>query len=170
MYLRYRVKNKPVNGNTGMIFSTEDQLKRTLRLHFEHHPIRSVQLKYRVERLWLNQMPNSEKGLLAYVESSFDPLPKISGDMRLQYYLTDSYASRIYAYESDLMYGYSIPGFYDQGFRYYANLRFDPIRLLSVGLKWSQTICSNKTSLGSGLNTIHGKKRSEVKLQILMKF
>jgi hypothetical protein len=39
--------------------------------------------------------------------------------LRLQYFETDSYNSRIYAYENDVLYSYSIPAFYDKGFRYY---------------------------------------------------
>ncbi|MDQ3552116.1 MAG: helix-hairpin-helix domain-containing protein, partial [Bacteroidota bacterium] len=78
----------------------------------------------------------------------------------------DSYNSRIYAYESDVLYSYSIPPFYDKGFRYYFNINYDLSRSFSCWLRWSQTIYENRKSIGSGLDEIVGNKRSDIKLQL----
>ncbi|MGZ8537614.1 MAG: ComEA family DNA-binding protein [Flavisolibacter sp.] len=168
-YLRYRVKNKPSNGNTLAIYSPEDELKKVIRLHFSHELLRHVRMNYRLEYVLLNQGKQNEKGFMAYIESSMNLISKLYADFRIQFFHTDGYASRIYAYESDVMYGYSIPGNFDQGVRYYGNFRFDFGQQFSVGLKWSQSIFPNNTILGSGLNTVYGKNRSEIKVQLMMK-
>ena len=83
---------------------------------------------------------------------------------------TDSYNSRMYAYESDVLYGFSIPVFYNRGIRYYINTSYDVNKKLGFWIKWAQTVYSDKNLIGSGLDEIKGNKKSEVKLQILYKF
>jgi hypothetical protein len=85
----------------------------------------------------------------------------------LQYFETGGYNSRIYAYENDVLYSYSIPAFFDKGYRYYFNINYDLKRNLSIWVRWAQTINSDKTTIGSGLDEIPGSHRSEIKVQAL---
>ena len=87
--------------------------------------------------------------------------------MRLQYFETDDFNSRIYAYENDVLYGFSIPPFSDKGFRYYLNLNYDLSKKISVWARWAQFIYRNRTEVGSGLDAIPGSRRSELKIQVL---
>jgi hypothetical protein len=88
----------------------------------------------------------------------------------LQYFETDGYDSRLYAYENDVLYSFSIPVFYDKGYRYYVNVNYDVNKKMTVWLRWAQTIFKNKETIGSGLDEITGNKRTEVKLQMLYSF
>ena len=90
--------------------------------------------------------------------------------MRLQYFETDGYDSRLYAYENDVLYSFSIPVFYDKGYRYYLNVNYDVNKRLSCWFRWAQTIFKDKTTVGSGLDEIKGNKRTEVKFQVLYYF
>ena len=93
-------------------------------------------------------------------------LKKFSANIRLQYFETDGYDSRIYAYENDVLFSYSIPVFYDKGYRYYFNLNYDFTRKLSCWFRWAQTIYKNKSTVGSGLDEIEGNKKTEIKVQL----
>lgn len=93
-------------------------------------------------------------------------LKPFSGILRLQYFETDGYNSRLYAYENDVLYSYSIPAFFDKGFRYYLNLNYDLTRKLTLWVRWAQTIFRDKKSIGSGLDEIEGNSRSELRLQV----
>jgi hypothetical protein len=84
--------------------------------------------------------------------------------MRLQYFETDDYYSRIYAYENDVLFYYSIPAFFNKGYRYYLNLNYDLNSKISFWLKWSQTIYNNVESIGSGLDEIPGSGKSEIRM------
>ena len=86
--------------------------------------------------------------------------------MRLQYFETDGYNSRIYAYESDVLYSYSIPAFFDKGFRYYLNLNYDLTKKLSCWVRFAQTIYRNRNTVGSGLDEIQGNRKSEMRFQV----
>jgi hypothetical protein len=76
----------------------------------------------------------------------------------------------VYAYENDVLYSYSIPVFYDKGYRYYINLNYDLNKQLSVWARFAQTIYSNKITVGSGLDEIQKNKKSELKLQVIASF
>ena len=86
--------------------------------------------------------------------------------MRLMYFETGGYDSRLYAYENDVLYSFSIPVFYDKGYRYYFNLNYDFSKKISCWFRLAQTIYKDKTSVGSGLDEIPGNKKTEIKLQV----
>ena len=115
--------------------------------------------------------PSPENGFLAYVDLLYKPMmKKYSANMRLQYFETDGYDSRLYAYENDVLYSFSIPVFYDKGYRYYFNVNYDVSKRLSCWFRWAQTIFKDKATVGSGLDEIKGNKRTEVKFQVLYYF
>jgi hypothetical protein len=112
----------------------------------------------------------AEEGFLIFTEGIFKAASSLSANIRLQYFETSGFNSRIYAYENDVLFSYSIPGFFDKGFRYYCNLNYDVNRKLTVWLRWAQTVYRKKNVIGSGLDEIAGNRRSEIKLQGLYKF
>ncbi|MGB3005368.1 MAG: helix-hairpin-helix domain-containing protein [Chitinophagaceae bacterium] len=128
----------------------------------------AITLRNRVELLWYNKKgKNNENGFLTFFDIHYKPLLKsFSGVLRLQYFETDEYNSRIYAYENDVLYSYSIPAFYDKGFRYYLNLNYDINKKISLWARWAQTIYINRESVGSGLDEIDGNQKSELKVQL----
>jgi hypothetical protein len=94
----------------------------------------------------------------------------VAVNFRLQYVETGSYDSRIYAYENDVLYGFSIPAFSGKGYRYYINANYDVSKKLAFWLRWAQLIYNNRNSIGSGLDETPGNSRSEIKMQVLWKF
>jgi len=171
MYLRFRDQNKPTDSSgSGAIYFPGDQLKQNFRIHLFQQLTRSFSINTRVELLWLNhQFKYGEQGFLGYVEGMYQQ-DKLSGSLRLQYFETNSYSSRIYVYESDVLYSFSIPAFYDKGFRYYLNAQYDLGRKLHCWLRLAQTVYRNKNIIGSGLDQINGNKKTEVKAQLLYVF
>lgn len=132
----------------------------------------AVTLRNRIELLWYDKKENnSENGFLTFFDVIYKQLLKpYSANVRIQYFETSGYNSRIYAYENDVLYSFSIPGFFDKGYRYYINLNYDVLRNLSVWLRWAQTIYEDKTFIGSGLDEIPGNLRSEIKIQMMLLF
>ena len=142
---------------------------------------RKLTIRNRAELLWYNssRSPGAGQGFLAYVEAYYKPLRKYwQGNMRLQYFETDGYNERIYTYEADMPYSFSIPFYYDKGLRYYFNINCDASRLfnkkrqhplkLNLWLKWAQTIYTGKTTIGSGPDEISGNHQSEIKFQLIL--
>lgn len=128
----------------------------------------AITVRNRVELLWYNKKgANNENGFLTFFDIHYKPLLRpFSGVLRLQYFETDAYNSRIYAYENDVLYSFSIPAFYDKGFRYYLNLNYDINKKIALWARWAQTIYKNRESVGSGLDEISENQKSEMKIQL----
>lgn len=169
IYTRFRNESKQVNqaGSSTATSYLVQLPKRNWRtqLNYKLSPI--ITLRSRVELVWYNRRGNdSEKGFLTYFDFIYRPVLKpYSGIVRLQYFETDSYSSRLYAYENDVLYSYSIPAFYDKGYRYYVTLNYDFTKKLSFWITWTQTVYNDRVTIGSGLDEISGNKKTEVKMQ-----
>ena len=90
--------------------------------------------------------------------------------LRYAFFDTDDYNSRIYSYENDMLYAFSIPAFYDQGTRLYVLLRYTLGQHLDLRFKYATTHYTNRTETGSGLNLIHGDRHSEIRFQVVCRF
>ena len=172
IYLRYRTENKPVNEADAepVIQVPADKMRQNLRLHFSSRVDENLSLKGRTEMIWFDRKGiDKASGFLTFIEAgrSFGTL---KANLRLQYFETDSYDSRIYAYESDVLNSFSIPAFYDKGIRYYLNVSFPLFRQFHMWMRLAQTLYPEKSSIGSGLDEISGNKRTEIKFQVKRDF
>jgi hypothetical protein len=169
IYTKFRNESKQANqtGNTTITNYLIALPRQNWRLQVSYKLNTAIALRNRVELLWYdNKGVNQENGFLGFIDFVYRPLfAAYSGVLRLQYFETGGSNSRIYAYENDVLYSYSIPPFFDKGFRYYCTLNYDLSKRLSFWLRWAQTIYRDKKTIGSGLDEISGNKRSELKLQ-----
>ncbi len=150
------------------------------RTEYTIHLAKEIVIRNRVEIVWYNKRAEGhEQGFLGLVDFFYHPnLKPFAGNLRLLYFETSGYNSRIYAYENDMLYNFSIPFLYNKGFRYYINLNFNIKKLLGFGssyrtnitgwIKWAQYIYPEKTIIGSGPDQLSGDKKSELKLQVLV--
>ena len=113
----------------------------------------------------------NSNGFLIYQDVLYRPDDK-PFDITLRYALfdTDDYDARIYAYENDVLYAFSIPGYYYNGSRFYILLKWEILDNLDFWLRFSQTFFNNQSTIGSGLDEIEGNARSEIKVQLRLKF
>ena len=174
IYSRYRAEFKPININpdTQVLASVVALPRQEWRTQVDYAINPSLTFRGRVDVVWIDKKgTEAGQGFLAAVDLLFDPpLKPYSGNLRLQYFDSDSYNSRLYAYENDVLYNFSIPVFYDKGYRYYINTNYDVNKKLTIWVKWAQTIYTAKTYIGSGLDQITGNHKSEIKLQVRYKF
>lgn len=173
IYLRYRTENKPINESDApwVLNYPVSKVKQNLRLHYSSQLNDALSIRSRTELLWFDSKgAKAEQGFLTYVEASYQSIYKLKGNLRLQAFETQGSDSRIYVYESDVLYSFSIPAFFDKGFRYYLNLNYDATKQLSIWLRFAQTLLRDKAVVGSGLDAIAGNRRSELKLQLRYQF
>ncbi|MBA2498805.1 MAG: helix-hairpin-helix domain-containing protein [Chitinophagaceae bacterium] len=129
-------------------------------------------LRSRTELMWFNKgRQGEENGFLSYLDYLYKPMMKrFGGGIRLQYFETDSYNSRLYAYENDVLYNFSIPPFSGKGFRYYLNFNFDINKIFSIYFRFAQTQYKDVNTIGTGNDAIDGKARSEIKFQLIARW
>ena len=174
IYTRYKSERKFINYNPDdlTLSPVVAQPRQNWRTQFSYKITPSVTLRSRTDLSWFDKRGEAtEKGFLIFADVLFKPMLKpLSGNVRVQYFETDGYNSRLYAYENDLLYSYAIPLFAGKGYRYYLNLNYDVTRKISLWLKLAQTFFPDVQSVGSGLDEINGNRRSEVKFQIISSF
>jgi len=174
IYSRFRRENKPINYNPDnyTLNPVTGRPKQGFRTQFNYKLDSRFTFHSRVELSWFDKRGKEpQNGFLTFAEVSYKPIFKpFSGNIRLSYFETDGYDSRIYTFEKDVLYGYSIPVFFDKGYRCYFNLKYDVSNKFSVWSRFSQTIYTGKNTIGSGLDIIKGSAKSEVKIQMIYQF
>ena len=109
--------------------------------------------------------------MMIYQDVSFKKVGKpIEVSFRYGLFETDSYDTRIYTYENDVLYSFSIPAFYEKGSRVYLMIDYNITRKLELWARIGQTVFYNKNITSEGaINEINGPAKTEVKLQIRYK-
>lgn len=174
MYVRYRQENKSINNSAENDFFDIPALvlKQNYRFNASFKVSNSVTLKNRVEFTKYQIAEEApQTGYIVYQDVSFKKMKSpFSFSARYALFDSDSYDSRIYAYENDVLYSYSIPAFYYKGSRFYLTTRYSFSRNIDLWVRFAQTYYSNRNVIGSGLSEISGNTKSEVKVQLRVKF
>ena len=97
------------------------------------------------------------------------PMPQLSLHLRIAYFDTDSYDERLYAYENDVYYAFTVGSYYYQGLRACLLLRYK-VQRFSVWLKISRTHYLNRDDISSGLTYIDKPHKTELKVQCLYRW
>ncbi|HRO45046.1 helix-hairpin-helix domain-containing protein [Agriterribacter sp.] len=174
MYSRYRSRRKSINQKTEANVMNEvvPFFNRSWRTQVSHRLSKTFSVRHRFELLWYKpEKANEEKGFLAFFDVFYNPpQSRLRINARLQYFESDSYNSRLYAYENDVLYYYAVPVFYDKGTRYYINARYKLSTCMNMWIKWGQVIYSGKHAIGSGQDEIKGNKKSEIRVLLSATF
>ncbi len=89
---------------------------------------------------------------------------------RFAVFKTDTYNARIYSYEYDVLYAFSIPAYYYQGKRMYLLVKYSPFDQLDIWFRIARTYYDNRDVVSSGLTEINAPHKTDVKLQLRYKF
>jgi len=146
--------------------------KQNCRIELNYKASNSFSFRNRAElSMYKKGINTTEFGFLAYQDIIYNPLSsKFSGNIRFALFETHGFDSRIYAYENDVLYGYSVPGYQDKGLRCYINGRYTPWHGVDIWLRYALLSYSNQETIGSGYDMVDGNKRSDVKLQLRFQF
>jgi hypothetical protein len=164
-----REENK---GDLDDSFGLEEVDKQNYRLELiyalgDRFTLRNRAEAVRYQKGFLNQ----EMGFLLYQDLIYKPLSsKLSGNLRFGIFDTESFNSRIYAYENDVLYSYSVPAYQGKGIRFYGNVRYTFFRGLDIWIRYAHTSYSGQESVGSGNDQIIGNNRSDARLQMRFQF
>lgn len=123
---------------------------------------------------WLMNADRNESakhhGILFYQDIALDMEHwGLSLHGRIAFFNTDSYDERLYAYEDDVYYTFTIGSYYYQGIRGYLVLHYK-YKCFHCWLRLSRTHYLNRTSIGSGLNEIKAPHKTELRAQIMFNF
>lgn len=92
-------------------------------------------------------------------------------DLRFHIFDAQNFENRLYTYEKDVLYAFSVPMNYGMGSRYYLNLRYEVNRNLSFWLKLAQTVyADDRVTVSSGNEEISGNRKTDMRFLMRLKF
>lgn len=83
---------------------------------------------------------------------------------------TDDFDNRQYVYENDVYLVFSLPSYDGNGVRSMLMLQYSISKTLNVYVRYARSYYRDKEEIGSGLETITGNLKNDVKFQVVLRF
>lgn len=171
--LRFKTEIKQQNTDTKVPVNFLDDVKREgYRLESIWQASPKWRFQNRMEVSQYHKGPGRpEFGYLIYQDVDYSPMfARITGNIRLAYFHTPSYNSRIYAYEDDVLYSFAFGMYSGEGFRTYLNLKCNLGKKLNIWARYAMFYYRDVESIGTYLDEIQGNRKSEIKIQLRYQF
>jgi len=172
-YVRYRSQIKEQNSSAlteNLKFLTTVN-QTNLRFNLTYKMTDLLEIRSRLEGVSVTRLDKQkETGLLFFQDVNLTSKNKKS-DLILRFVLfdTDSYASRLYSFESSPTYQYSSPAFYGKGIRAYLLFRLTFWKRFDCWFKIGDTHYLSKDNSSIDLNQIIATQKKEINIQLRWK-
>jgi hypothetical protein len=172
--IRYRVRRTQENGSPegeAMTYPVDRQVE-NVRLHAVYKVHENLQLRTRAEwTSFTREGAPREVGFLFYQDAVWKRMgSRLSLNARYALFSTESWNTRIYAFESDVLYAFSIPAYSGVGSRIYMLAKWDLARGVDLWLRWGQWFYTDRQVISSGNNQIDGNSRNDFTAQLRWQF
>lgn len=171
--LRYKSELKQQNTDLSVAINYLDEVKKeSYRADVNWQLARSLKFQNRLEvSQYKKGAVKPEFGYLIYQDFNYVPFSsKFSGNLRFAYFNTPSFNSRIYAYEDDVLYSSGFGSYNGKGLRSYINLKYKLSKKIDIWGRYALFLYPGVDEVGSGLDTIDGNSKSDIKLQLRYQF
>jgi|TARA_B110000037_G_scaffold139504_1_gene157767 hypothetical protein len=169
--LMYRSESKELNSSTTETTNRlSAQLVNQYRIQLDYKINDKLSGKNRLEYKEFSKDNTQETGILIYQDIGYTISDKLKLIGRVAFFDTDGYNSRIYAYENDMRYQFTVPSYYDTGSKYYLIATYKPIKQIQIAVRWNQVYWNTERSIGSSPDSYLGFSKNEIKVQAIVKF
>ena len=172
-YLQFRSKTKMKNSADAFVFSHYPifYTKNSVRFNINYKMGRDFAAGNKAEYAhYRNDDGSNEHGYFLCQDIAYKPENK-PYSLSFRYALFDAkdYNARIYAYENDILYSFSVPAFYGKGMRIYLLGKVKLFNALTLYARIGRTIYSDRDETGSGLTLIEGNHKTDLKVEAIWK-
>lgn len=170
---RYKQDERNMTGSSLPVSPVISQTRQGFRTQLSYLPNEFVQLRTSIEvsDYKTDSLNANEFGYLLAQDININ-LQKypLSFRMRFAIFDTKSWNTRLYSYESDMLYSFTVPAYYSNGTRLMLMAKYSHKKSLDIWVRYAQTYYPNSATIGSGADLIKGNTRSEIKLMVRVKF
>jgi len=147
---------------------TNVQTIQRFRTHLDFRPSEAVRIRGRIEKLFLDSRTGTdrEEGTMFYEDVAWAAGRKLCVSVRVVFFSTGSYETRLYEYEDDLSGATSLPALSGQGERWYLLVKCRPGRFCELSAKYSRLTRDDIRHLGSGPDELPGNHDDRIGLQL----
>jgi hypothetical protein len=174
LYVRGRKQDKPKNAEsvTEGIAPIVPTSQVNYRFNASYKVSKGLTLRTRIETVDFQRGESPvEHGFLIYQDLIHRPSKgRLEFTGRVALFATDSYDSRVYAFESDIPGVFSLPPIYGQGLRWYGMVRWSVARGIDLWARYGSWAYLHQDVVSSGLQEISGDRRSDFKVEMRLKF
>jgi hypothetical protein len=175
IYIRYKFENKQKNESnniTALNPVLAEQIRQQFRFHLKYKISLFIETESRFEQIQFStKNATNTNGTLIYQDIKFKFYNnKFTINTRLALFDIDEFNARIYAFEDNVPYTYSVPMFQNSGTRFYLMANYKITKNIKFFARFSNTQYNNLTSIGSGLEQINGNTQSDLTIQLQMSF
>ena len=172
-YLQFRSKTKMKNSTDAFVFSHYPifYTKNAVRFNINYQVSRDFHCCNKAEYAhYRNDDGSNEHGYFLCQDIAYKPEYK-PYSLTFRYAVFDAmdYNTRIYAYENDVLYSFSVPALYGKGMRVYLLGKVKLFNALTLYARIGRTIYSDRDEIGSGLTLIEGNHKTDLKAEIIWK-
>lgn len=180
--LSFRYKNERkfenLTGNDGIVDFIAPRTTTSIRANVNYRINKNISFKTRVEQTsFVENNGTKEFGYLFFQDVNFVPINlPFSFNARFALFDSDSFFTRVFAYENNVLYGFNNRQFSGTGYRYYLNAKYKAFRFLTFWAKIEQTKYVNLYSLeefpgyGTGNEYVNADTQTRLTLQARFKF
>ena len=172
-YLQFRSKTKMKNSTDAFVYShypifyTKNAVRFNInyQLGWDIHCVNKAEYAH-----YRNDDGSNEHGYFLCQDIAYKPENKpYSLSFRYAIFDAKDYNARIYAYENDVLYSFSVPALYGKGMRVYLLGKVKLFNALTLYARIGRTIYSDRDEVGSGLTLIEGNHKTDLKVEAIWK-
>ena len=171
-YLQIRSKTKMKNSTDAFVFSHYPifYTKNSVRFNINYQ-VRDFHFSNKAEYAhYRNDDGSNSHGFFICQDVAYKPENKpFSLTFRYAIFDTDDYDSRMYAYENDVLYSFSVPALSGKGMRLYLLGKWKPFKSLTLYARIGSIIYTDRDEISSGLTLIEGKHKTDLKVEAVWK-
>ena len=172
-YLQFRSKTKMKNSTDAFVFSHYPifYTKNAVRFNINYQIGRDFHGSNKAEYAhYYNEDGSNEYGYFLCQDIAYKPEYKpYSLSFRYAIFDAKDYNARIYAYESDVLYSFSVPALYGKGMRIYLLGKVKLFNALTLYARIGRTIYSDRDEIGNELTLIEGNHKTDLKVEAIWK-
>lgn len=172
LMLRYRHRNKPDSepgtGNENIIEAAKHNQVKT---HYRYKLSENWQFTTLAEWHFMKKEGEKLEGKMLAQDIRLKAFgEKLILACRYAIFDTDGYEARIYSYEPDVLYKFSVPAYSGRGTRYLMLVNYKVKPGLHFWLRVTRWYYADREETGSGVNLIKDNTKTEVRFQLRVKF
>lgn len=170
LYAQFRKESKDTNVNNETLNNNIvlPGLKSQYLINLEYSSGIRFSFKSRVQFSEYELLRNKSKGY-AFIQDAVYKNGDWTLSGRIALFDTKGSQNRQYAYERDVLYAFSIPAYSGKGIRNYLLVQYKASRKMDIWTRIAKTTYYDREEIGTGLETITGNKRTEIKFQVRYK-
>jgi len=171
-YLQFRSKTKMKNSTDAEVFSHYPifYTKNTVRFNINYQ-VWDLHFGNKAEYAhYRNEDGTHQHGYFLCQDIAYKP-ENLPFSLTFRYAIFDAkdYNARVYAYESDVLYSFSVPAMYGKGMRFYLLGKVKLFNSLTLYARIGRTIYSDRDTVGTGLTQIDKNHKTDLKVEAVWK-